>query len=182
MQRYTISWRIYSSLLLLTVFALSSPAFGQNCLAGTWHGDWSWTKCPPDFICSIGTVFHNIDMNLTQTGSQVTGTTSNDTKNILTGTVVGTEFTYTVFYTGTLGLYDVCNAQFLGNQLSGTCSSQYPLGVGSYTFSAIRLSSAPCEPVIAPPLDPATGAVGTPVTITGQNFGTSGTVTFSSVS
>src|SRR5262249_37528463 len=80
MQRYTISWRIYSSLLLLTVFAWSSPAFGQHCLAGTWHGDWSWTKCPPDFICSIGTVFHNIDMNLTQTGSQVTGTTSNDTK------------------------------------------------------------------------------------------------------
>jgi hypothetical protein len=167
MQRDPIRWCISSSLLLFTVVAWSSPACGQPCLAGTWHGDWSWTQCPPDFLCSRGTVFHSLAMYVTQTGSQVTGTTSNDPKNLVTGTIVGTAFTYTVFYTGTLGLYDVCDAQVLGNQLRGTCASQYPLGVGSYTFSAIRLSRAPCEPVIAPPLDPTTGAVGTPVPSTG---------------
>jgi hypothetical protein len=110
-------------------------------------------------------------MKLTQNGSQVTGTTSNDTKNILDGTVAGSSFTYRVDYTGTLGLYDLCNAQVLGNQLTGMCSSQYPRGVGSYTLSATRQSSALCNPVIDPPLAPVAGAVGTEVTITGSNFG-----------
>jgi uncharacterized repeat protein (TIGR02543 family) len=43
-------------------------------VSGRWLGSWRWTSCPPDFSCSIGTVYTNWDISLVKTGSAVTGT------------------------------------------------------------------------------------------------------------
>jgi hypothetical protein len=115
-------------------------------VAGSWGGYWYWNDTP-------GYRYSNVNMQLVQSGSSVTGPVFTDIANTIAGTVNGASIDFTVNYPGRVYI-DLCSGTLVaaptGTQLQAACIGYYGTpSVRDYTLYATSHLCAPSREACA---------------------------------